>query len=1762
MEYALNTRIEQEIFIDADEDDIFAVKYTITITNTTADADAEAVTVKAVLGENLSWYEKDDDTEALYFIGDISNLTDVPQGYDLDELTEYVENHIASAKSAEEVLEPYASAVVWADQTIAAGEEKEYVFYAMAAEGITTTDELSALYFVDGEQVENTAEDQTIIEWKNEELLAENETEAETETEGETETENKEETETRAETETDSEIETEVAAIKAESEEETAIETENQTEEITESGLESEAETESVPKTETESEAESETELETETEIGTEPELETETSLTYDGGDYTVTVTYGSDARLPEGVELLISEYANDSETWLARYAEAAQLYALETFRLFSIGLYVDGEETEPAAAVSVAITLPGDPADAEDPGNEASAETVSAEAEQTEANAGNGDASEINTADAYTSEEEFLEGSIGASVENSICVIHFGEESGEESASVLEIETEYSDSEQIITFSSDSFSDYGIAVISDEAAAVSETEEENAEDTISTNLQALINLAATATANVQLVSSMEDASGEETTTAILTVETETNTDTAVITLYADFTENLEIPSGTTVTIDLNGHTIAPAETGSGSAITVNGTLTLTDSSSPGTTNSSASAGTLANSGSLSGIRGVLVASGGSFTLDGGTISGFSTSGNGGGVLVNSGGSFTMTGGTIANNTASGYGGGIYLEDASNIAAFTGGTVSGNTASRGGGVAFMTASDGMAIGPSGSDDDSSDPAEVDTADKVLITKNTSTSYGGGIYAVSATKNAVIQNTVVSYNTSAASGGGVYFPAGSSVSIYYTNADNNVIYGSGSMTGGGICVESSTGSRSTLVMVGGTASSNTVTSTDDAVCYGGGVGMGTCASATITDVTADGNSGVCKGGGIAVGESFTKGEFTNLTVTNNIANSCASQGGDGGGLWTGQGNSTAVISGGIYAYNCVYGFGGGVYLFTNGKITGNAKFYGNTSKSGKVGSQGGGVFCRNLTIENETAAGTVEVYENTESNGSGGGICAYNTITVEESANLKIHGNEASSNGGGIYIGSSSGTISASICGCVDIYDNSGSNGGGIYIGSKVPGVSLSDSVSVHDNTATGSGGGIYVSGESDNSYIFSMTGGSVYNNTAVNGGGLAAGDYSIVKMTGGTVTENTASTYGGGVWVSGNSASFELAEDTVAGTVGRICDNIASLGQDVYAAYTASYANTALTLIAAADMFDDTDNVTEIGWLDETTELTTTEMIAHNPVKRVYPLTLSYISTTTVAVVWNHSDDTYDEFTTVQAAVDAIYADKSAEQQVYYSDTVTSPEIILVDNARESVEVSGGTVLTLNLNGYLLKGSPTAIGCYGTLTIQDMQYTTGADSGSETYCEHYDALVEINKKVHEDETDEDGNALITGAGAGEDSIGTITGSASMAGGGVHVYSGGYVTMISGQIADCVAGSASNTNYYGGAGVCVESGTFILGGTASINNCTTKSYGSAVYITAASGVFILQDDAVIEENSAYRGTVAVMNGTFQMTGGTIQNNTVTQYGGGVYVTGGTFRMSGGTISSNTTQYGGGVFQSSGTVRLTGGTISGNTVTNRGGGIYLSSGTMTLSGVTISENVATSDTSATNILYGTGGGIYVNGGTLSIRRGTVIFQNTANRGGGVYQYNGTITMSGGQITRNSAEHGGGLAQYPTYPGTFTLSGGVLCDNTSTADGLGNDVYSMEESGYTYSSSGVGYPSATLMRAADMDYTDESYAADYNVWRDDNYSGDDDDSEGETINSGHYVTGTIVSSHSLQLTADKHGDTTATEAETTTY
>ena len=193
-------------------------------------------------------------------------------------------------------------------------------------------------------------------------------------------------------------------------------------------------------------------------------------------------------------------------------------------------------------------------------------------------------------------------------------------------------------------------------------------------------------------------------------------------------------------------------------------------------------------------------------------------------------------------------------------------------------------------------------------------------------------------------------------------------------------------------------------------------------------------------------------------------------------------------------------------------------------------------------------------------------------------------------------------------------------------------------------------------------------------------------------------------------------------------------------------------------------------------------------------------------------------------------------------------------------------------------------------------------------------------------------------------------------------------------------------------------------------------------------------------------------------------------TFYMYGGTISGNHVDKNcwgagGAGVEIQNGTFKMYGGTISDNYEEntgsyYGGGgvCAQTSGTFTMYGGTISNNHSEADAGGVTVwGGGAMNIDGGTIRDNTAD----------GAGGGICTNSDEFKISGNSVIENNTAVKGGGVFYYgysssNMTISESA-HISGNTATgNGGGI--YFESEGTLTMNGGSITGNTTNGDGGG--------------------------------------------------------------------------------------------------
>jgi uncharacterized repeat protein (TIGR02543 family) len=305
--------------------------------------------------------------------------------------------------------------------------------------------------------------------------------------------------------------------------------------------------------------------------------------------------------------------------------------------------------------------------------------------------------------------------------------------------------------------------------------------------------------------------------------------------------------------------------------------------------------------------------------SGGTFTMNGGEISGNTYSGVGGGVYLNSG-TFNMSGSAkVSGNTinatgsgGSGTGGGVYVSNGTfNM---SGGEISGNTANSGGG------------GGSGS--------------------------GAGVYSRGTFNMSGGEISDNFASGSGANGGGVYQQSGTLNISDSAKVSGNRAIGTGA-GGGGVYV-----SGCTFTMSGGEISDNTTNSGSNAGGgYGGGVYQQGGTFTMSGSAKVSGNTAGREGGGVYVSQSTF-----NMSGSAKVSGNTAT---DGGGVYVSQ--STFTMSGGEISGNTATstsnagGGGGGVYFsgsssnsfnMISGKISGNT-----AGGSGSSSIGGGGVYAR-------------------------------------------------------------------------------------------------------------------------------------------------------------------------------------------------------------------------------------------------------------------------------------------------------------------------------------------------------------------------------------------------------------------------------------------------------------------------------------------------------------------------------------------------------------------------------------------------------------------------------------------------------------------------------------------------------------------------------------------------------------------------------------------------------------------------------------
>ena len=915
----------------------------------------------------------------------------------------------------------------------------------------------------------------------------------------------------------------------------------------------------------------------------------------------------------------------------------------------------------------------------------------------------------------------------------------------------------------------------------------------------------------------------------------------------------ADIDESLTV--STTVTLDLNGHTLTHNGNGQVLSVETGGDLTLTNSLSAGAVTGG-------------GDHGVSVGSNAVFRLQDGAISGNTANMRGGGVYVDWFGAFEMSGGSITNNAVqdgNGSGGGVYVVTGG-MFTMTGGEISGNTATHdGGGVSVdggtFTMTDGEISGNTvywygGGVCVYGDGMFTMTGGE--ISGNTG-NYGGGVFAFDAF---TMTGGEISGNSASYGGGGVYVSndgtftvSGSSVvagntnsvgtanNVYLTFGDTIAVDGLSAGACLGVTTVATPTESSPVAFATGAATGDGRYFTSDNPVFA--IDAANDVLNLVKPATTPWNSLQAQldaGGTVTLMSNVaaTDGDAT-LMVTNAVTldlNGCTLDANSkfsvikiasGGNLTlTNSFEGAGVITGGTNYFG-----GGGVYVDTDGTFTmTGGKISGNTAR------YGGGVYVYSGTFMKTGG----EISGNTASWGGGVYVTDRGAFTMTGG---EISGNTADWDGGGVCM-SNNGTFTMT--------------------GGEISG----------NTSSIDQGGGVYVY-----SGTFTMTRGEISGNTAPNGGGvyLHGGAFT---MSGGVISDNNTVSHGGGVYVNDRGAFTVSGSPAVIG-------NTNSVG-------------------AANNVYLLSQNTITVDGLSAGASIGITTFDTPGAFA---PVTFATGASAGDAAYFSSDDPVF----VVDAANGELRLRKPStpwiqlQAQLNAGGTVTLTNDVAAIDSDETLTVTNAVVL--DLNGHTLthngQGEVFSVRSGGVLTLTNSLAAGTVTGGDHGVYVGSNAVFRLQGGAIAGNASDlaGGGVFVDRFGSFEMSGGSITNNAvnggDYVGGGVHVVTNGTFTMTGGAI----SGNAARA----GGGVYVDKGgTFALSGGAISGN--TASWGGGVRMDECCA-FTMTGGAVSGNTAEWGGGLFVDEYcAFTMSGGEISGNTAS-WGGGVYAYS-TFTVSGSPV----------------------------------------------------------------------------------------------------------------------------------------------------------------------------------------------------------------------------------------------------------
>jgi hypothetical protein len=282
--------------------------------------------------------------------------------------------------------------------------------------------------------------------------------------------------------------------------------------------------------------------------------------------------------------------------------------------------------------------------------------------------------------------------------------------------------------------------------------------------------------------------------------------------------------------------------------------------------------------------------------------------------------------------------------------------------------------------------------------------------------------------------------------------------------------------------------------------------------------------------------------------------------------------------------------------------------------------------------------------------------------------------------------------------------------------------------------------------------------------------------------------------------------------------------------------------------------------------------------------------------------------------------------------------------------------------------------------------------------------------------------------------------------------------ASSIGGGMVISTGGSVNLSNVSVVSNKVASGSTPTGTGG-GIYQGNASLNLLGSTVIKNNSSGNYG---------GVFsgnskLIATGTKFSGNSASGngGGLGITNGgTADLSGVTFSGNAASNgLGGGIYQNGGSVNIKNGSkFKSNSASQGGAAYSSNGTTSMNGGIVQNNKAVYYGGGLLSNNNNLNVTGVSVITNALTSGGSPS----GSGGGLSQTGsGTLNLKN-SVVNNNSAAQGGGLFFYTSTLNVINTTFKSNKATSLGAGIYASNNTKTMNFTSANISSNTISGSG----------------------------------------------------------------------------------------------------